>query len=147
MSKIHPKRVFPSICDPKDFFFKNQALSILYPYGALTSCKKLEKTNERSLRYLKKDTWTGEHTDEESQKQIVQFGKTKIRFSIFQKQKQFKIERAQSPFIYYIVRQYPHETLAQSLQLFLNNSCDRQRQTDRLTHNISQHTTFMLKLD
>ena len=24
-------------------FFKNQALSILYPYGALTSCKKLEK--------------------------------------------------------------------------------------------------------
>ena len=27
----------------------------MYPYGALTSCKKLEKTNERSLRYLKTD--------------------------------------------------------------------------------------------
>ena len=25
---------------------------MLYPYGALTSCKKLEKTNEWSLRYL-----------------------------------------------------------------------------------------------
>ena len=30
-------------------------LSLLYPYGSLTSCKKLEKTNERSLRYLKTD--------------------------------------------------------------------------------------------
>ena len=27
-------------------FFKNLALSILYPYGALTSCKKLEKTRQ-----------------------------------------------------------------------------------------------------
>ena len=30
-------------------------MSLLHPYGALTSCKKLEKTNERSLRYLKTD--------------------------------------------------------------------------------------------
>ena len=39
-------------------FFNNRALSLLYPYGALASCKKLEKTNERSLRYLKTDTDT-----------------------------------------------------------------------------------------
>ena len=40
-------------------FFQKQALSLLYPYGALISCKKLEKTNERSLTYLKKDHgWT-----------------------------------------------------------------------------------------
>ena len=49
------KWVFSSICDPPRFFFKNRALSLLYPYGALTSCKKLEKSLERSLRYLKTD--------------------------------------------------------------------------------------------
>ena len=36
-------------------FYKDRALSLLYPYDALTSCKKLEKTNERSLKYLKTD--------------------------------------------------------------------------------------------
>jgi len=46
---------FSPICDPPRFFFKNRALSLLYPYGALTSCKKLEKSLERSLRYLKTD--------------------------------------------------------------------------------------------
>ena len=46
---------FPQIVTLQDFFFNNRALSLLYPYGALTSCKKLEKTNERSLRYLKTD--------------------------------------------------------------------------------------------
>ena len=34
--------VFPQFVTP---FFKNRALSLLYPYGAVTSCKKLEKTN------------------------------------------------------------------------------------------------------
>ena len=48
-------RGFSPICDPPRFFFKNWALSLLYPYGALASCKKLEKTNEQSLRYLKTD--------------------------------------------------------------------------------------------
>ena len=57
-SKIPPKWGFSPICDPPRFFFKNRALSLLYPYGALTSCKKLEKTNERSLRYLKTDQRT-----------------------------------------------------------------------------------------
>ena len=28
---------------PRTFFFKNQALSIMYPYGVLTSCKKIKK--------------------------------------------------------------------------------------------------------
>ena len=28
---------------------------LLYPYGALTSCKNLEKNNEQSPRYLKTD--------------------------------------------------------------------------------------------
>ena len=52
---------FP-VCDPQRFFFKNWALSLLYPYGALTSCKILEKTNEQSLRYLKTDIRTDTHT-------------------------------------------------------------------------------------
>ena len=40
---------FPHLRPPK-IFFKIRALSLLYPYGALTSCKKLEKSFERSLR-------------------------------------------------------------------------------------------------
>ena len=44
---------FSPICDPHDFFFKNRALSLLYPYGVLTSCQKLEKTNEWSLEIFK----------------------------------------------------------------------------------------------
>ena len=36
---------FPPFVTPQD----------LYPYDALTSCKQLEKTNERSQRYLKTD--------------------------------------------------------------------------------------------
>ena len=59
ISKIPPKWGFSAMCGPPRFFFKNRALSLLYPYGALTSCKNLEKTNEQSLRYLKTDT----HTD------------------------------------------------------------------------------------
>ena len=58
MDKKHQKLPknggFPPFVTPK-IFFKNQALSLLYPYGALTSCKKLEKANEQSLRYLKTD--------------------------------------------------------------------------------------------
>ena len=54
---------FPPFVTPQDFFSKNRALSLLYPYGALTSCKRLEQTNERSLRYLKTDTQTHGHTD------------------------------------------------------------------------------------
>ena len=48
---------FSPICDPK-VFFKNRALSLLNPYGALTSCKKLEKTNEQSPRYFETDGQT-----------------------------------------------------------------------------------------
>ena len=50
-----PKMGFSPICDPPRFFFRNRALSLLYPYGTLTSCKKLGKSNEQSLRYLKTD--------------------------------------------------------------------------------------------
>ena len=46
---------FPHSWPPR-FFFKIRALSLLYHYGALTSCKRLEKTNKRSLR--KTDQWT-----------------------------------------------------------------------------------------
>ena len=56
-SKMPPNGGFPQYVIPKTFF-KNRALSLLYPYGALTSCKKLEKTNERSLRYSKTDGHT-----------------------------------------------------------------------------------------
>ena len=53
--KNAPKNgLFPPFVTPKVFFSKIR-LSLLYPYGALTSCKKLEKTNELSLRYLKAD--------------------------------------------------------------------------------------------
>ena len=51
--KMPPKWGFSPICDPPRFFFKNRALSLLYPYGALTSGKKLEKSLEQSLRYFK----------------------------------------------------------------------------------------------
>ena len=38
-SKMPQKWGFPPFVTPQDFFFKNRALSLLYPYGALTSCK------------------------------------------------------------------------------------------------------------
>ena len=41
--KISPQMGVHPICEPPRFFFKNRALSLLYPYGALASCKKLEK--------------------------------------------------------------------------------------------------------
>ena len=47
----------------KIFFLINPALSLLYPYGTLTSCKKLGKTNEQSPRYLKTDGQTDQRTD------------------------------------------------------------------------------------
>ena len=56
-SKMPQKWGTPTFVTPK-IFFKNRALSLLYPYGSLTSCKKLEKTNEQSLSYLKTDTHT-----------------------------------------------------------------------------------------
>ena len=40
---MSPKWEFSPFVTPQDFFFKNRTLSLLYPYGALTSCKKLEK--------------------------------------------------------------------------------------------------------
>ena len=57
MDKKHQNGVFPPFVASQDFF-QNRTLSLLYPYGALTSCKKLEKTNELSLRYLKMDERT-----------------------------------------------------------------------------------------
>ena len=61
--KNAPKRgVSPHLQTPK-IFFLNRALSLLYPYGALTSCKKLGKSLERSLRYLKTDRPTDQRTN------------------------------------------------------------------------------------
>ena len=54
---------FPPICDPPRFS-QNLALSLLYPYGALTSYKKLEKTNGQSLRFLKMDKPMDGRTDQ-----------------------------------------------------------------------------------
>ena len=42
-SKMPQRWGFPHLWHPR-FFFKNHALSLLYPYGALTSCKKIRKT-------------------------------------------------------------------------------------------------------
>ena len=62
MDKKHQKSPrnggFPPFVTPR-FFFKIGLLSLLNPYGALTLCKKVEKTNEQSLTYLHKDG----HTD------------------------------------------------------------------------------------
>ena len=62
MDKKHQKYpqngFFPPFLTPQDFFFKNRAQSLLYLYGTLTSCKKLEKNDERSLRYLETDRRT-----------------------------------------------------------------------------------------
>ena len=44
-------------------FFKILALSFLYPYGTLTSCKVSEKANEQFQRYLKTDGRTDGQTD------------------------------------------------------------------------------------
>ena len=63
-------------CDPSRFFFKNRALSLLYPYDALTKCKNLEKTNEWSLRYLMMDTRTDGHTRAHSGKPGVKNSKS-----------------------------------------------------------------------
>ena len=49
---------FPPFVTHLDFF-KNRAMSLLYPHDALTSCKKLEKTNEWSIV----DIHTDVHTD------------------------------------------------------------------------------------
>ena len=46
--------VVPHLWPPR-ISFKNQALSLLYLYGTLSSCKNLEKINGWSLRYLKTD--------------------------------------------------------------------------------------------
>ena len=59
--KMPMKLGFFPFVTPQNFFFKNRALSLLYPYGALTSCKKLEKPLERSLIYLKTDQQTDRH--------------------------------------------------------------------------------------
>ena len=54
LQKYPQKWGLSPICDPQDFFSKIR-LSLFYPYGALTSCRKLEKTNGQSPRYLKMD--------------------------------------------------------------------------------------------
>ena len=79
-SKIAPKWGFPPLVTPRNFFQKLGSLT----YGALTSCKKLEKTNERSLIYLKMDQWTTDYrqrrllrTTSEKEPGVQQEGKTK----------------------------------------------------------------------
>ena len=58
LTKSPKNGVFPPFVTPKIFFFKNLTLTLLYPYGSLTSCKKLEKNNGQFLRYLKMDRLT-----------------------------------------------------------------------------------------
>ena len=60
--KNTPKWGFPSIVTPKIFKIKI-GLCHFNPYGALTSCKQLEKTNGRSLRCLKMDRRTNRPMD------------------------------------------------------------------------------------
>ena len=51
---------FSPVCDPQYFFQKSGSVTFV-PLWCPNSCKKLEKTNERSLRYLKTDH--GRNTD------------------------------------------------------------------------------------
>ena len=37
--KMPPQNVFSPFCDPQSFFVNNWSLSVLYPYGAQTSCE------------------------------------------------------------------------------------------------------------
>ena len=79
MDKKHQKcpknGVFPPFVTPQDFFgflifgflIFFRALSLLYPYGALTACKKLEKTNKLSLRYSKTDRRKHTRTNRQGQ--------------------------------------------------------------------------------
>ena len=88
-SKMPQKWGFSPICDPPRFF-KNRALSLLYPYGALTSCKKLEKTNEQSLRYLKTDGQTDQLTTDQlttdkGEKHGLRLGKARVEITFFVK--------------------------------------------------------------
>ena len=45
-----PKIGVSPICDPQRFFL-SRAMSLLYPNGALTLCKKSEKNEELSPKY------------------------------------------------------------------------------------------------
>ena len=49
--------------DWTEIWIRNRALSLLHPYDALTSCKKLEKANVWSLRYSKMGGRTDQQTD------------------------------------------------------------------------------------
>ena len=73
---------FPHLRPPK-IFFKNRALLLLCPYSVLTSCKKFEKSLERSLRYLKKDQLTGEPTDGQGRLLRTHSGKPGVQNKIF----------------------------------------------------------------
>ena len=59
--KYPQKWEFPPFVTPRDFFQKSRYVTFV-PLCALTSCKKLEQTNERSLRYLKTDQQTDQLT-------------------------------------------------------------------------------------
>ena len=48
--KMPQKWGFTPICDPQRFFFRNRALSLLYTYGALTSCKKQSPRHKKTNR-------------------------------------------------------------------------------------------------
>ena len=82
---MHQKWGFSPICDPPRFFFKNRALSLLYPYGALTSCKKVEKNNERYLRYLKTDhgQTNGPRTNGQGRLLRTPSGKPRVQNDLF----------------------------------------------------------------
>ena len=103
MDKKHQKHPqgggFPLLVTPQDFF-RNQAVSLLYPYGALTSCKKLEKNNKRSLRYSKTDRrTTDQRTDGQGRLLRTPSGKPKVQngkmfhfsYRIFDKVLQFVV--------------------------------------------------------
>ena len=69
-SKIPQKWVFSPICDPPKIFFKNRALSLLYPYGALTLCKTLEK-NQCTASEIFKDGRTTDRPRTDGQGRLL----------------------------------------------------------------------------
>ena len=57
-------------------------MSNLYPYGALTSCKKLEKNNEWSPRYLESDGRTKGQTNGQGRLLWTPLGKPRVQMGM-----------------------------------------------------------------
>ena len=145
-SKIPQKWGFSPICDPPRFFFKNRALSLLYPYGALTSCKKLEKTNEQSLRYLKTDGHTDGRTDGQGRLLRTPSGKPGVQNVVVTNQDNFQSTYATGVIDTCIYINFGMRILKMHLFLRLNQPFHVFFTLKELKREFLQKTSFWLKI-